>query len=97
MNVSERNEMVHRELIQRGYRDYWTVEGPATRVTYWAVAAGENTKSILLVEHATRRTGESKKWDGWDIFNQLTPDNDPIKTLQALDAYTAHPTAVHAL
>lgn len=57
----------------------WDVQQDLTSVSYATNGAG---KAILLLEHAV-----DLKWQAWDVYRQLTGDNNTAKTYQALLEY----------
>lgn len=73
---SERSEEVRNELRKQGFTIRWTAQEEGTRFSYWNNGIG---KSLLLMEHMI-----DLKWQGWDIYVQLTPENNTAKTYAAL-------------
>jgi hypothetical protein len=79
---SARSEEVRDELRKQGFTIAWDVKEGLTRVGYWNNGKG---KSILLLEHAI-----DLKWQGWDIFGQLTRENNSAKTYAALAEFASN-------
>lgn len=79
---SERSELVREELRKRGWEIIWTAQEERTRFSY-CLNSMSGGKSLLLMEHAV-----GMSWQGWDIYVQLTPENDVAKTYSALEAFT---------
>jgi hypothetical protein len=86
---SKRSEELREELRRQGYRILWDVREATTRVSYWT-ANNAQIKSILVLEHATGRhkIDGQYQWDSWNIYRELTSDNDIAKTYQALSEFT---------
>ena len=76
---SPRSEELRSELRKQGFSIAWDVREDLTRVSYWTNGCG---KAILVLEHAI-----DMKWQGWDIFGQLTPENNSAKTFAALHEF----------
>jgi hypothetical protein len=77
---SARSAEVRAELRAQGYKIMWDVQQDLTSISYATNGAG---KAILLLEHAV-----DVKWQAWDVYRQLTGDNNIAKTYQALHEYT---------
>jgi hypothetical protein len=77
---SARSEEVREELRKQGWTIRWTAQEELTRFSYWNNGVG---KSLLLMEHAV-----DLKWNGWDIYVQLTPENNTAKTYAALAGFS---------
>lgn len=77
---SKRSEEVREQLRGKGFRTYWDVREDLNRISYWTNGMG---KALLLVE-----TAHDLTWNGWDIYVQLTSENNIAKTYAALEAWT---------
>jgi hypothetical protein len=77
---SARSEEVRDELRKQDYRVWWTVVEGLARISYWTNGAG---KALLLQESA-----HDLQWSSWDIYVQLTPENNIAKTYAALHEYS---------
>ena len=79
---SKRSEEVREQLREDGFTVYWGGQfgsSDANRVSYWTNGVG---KALLLLE-----TAHNGEWSSWDIYVQLTPENNTAKTYAALSAW----------
>jgi photosystem II stability/assembly factor-like uncharacterized protein len=76
---SARSAEVRAELREQGYKIMWDVQQDFTSVSYATNGAGPGDPAP-----GTRCRSEGQ---AWDVYRQLTGDNNIAKTYQALHEY----------